>query len=222
MAGQLTAMNGASTRPERSCSIWAMKSLPEPLSPVISTDAEDGAMRSTRSVTRRMTGERLMTRLSCPKSASLRRSRVTSLRISLRSAMCATSEAQAVEIHRLGEEVEGALADRLHRILDRAVTGQHDEAEPRIRHTHLPEQVESTGSGRHEEIAHHRFRPPRLDQRQRLGRARSAARLVSPFQKVIAQAFRGGEMIIDDEDAHARYLLPTDHVIFPSEEILPS
>ena len=113
----------------------------------------------------------------------------------------AEQELEPIDVHRLGEEVEGALADRLHRLLDGAEAGEHDEADPGIAPAHLAQQGEAAGAGGHHEIGDHGVRPPGVEQLRGLRHAGGDADLVPPLLQIVAQALGRGAVVVHDHDS---------------------
>src|SRR4029453_10761244 len=106
-AARLTGMNGPSAFGDSSCSRRAIISLPVPLSPCTSTVVSSRATLRTRSMTWRMT--------ALVPVGDLRRQRLDLAAEILLLAGVAHQRAQRVVLEVLGDEVVGALLDRLYR-----------------------------------------------------------------------------------------------------------
>ena len=95
---------------------------------------------------------------------------------------------QRAQLDRLGEEVLGALLDRLHREVDRAVAGQHDQRHRRVERAQPRQQVERVAVGQRSSRA--RPRPAARHWNDSRGRAQ-AVRLVRPRTRA-ARSTRAG------------------------------
>ena len=107
----------------------ATTSLPQPAGPLISTREPVGATRSTPArsplIARAVAGQHRLRPGAQPQLGVLARQR-------RRFQRAAHHQQQPVRLERLLDEVVGALLDRLHRHLDRAVAGDHHHRHLRL------------------------------------------------------------------------------------------
>ena len=128
MAAQLILMNGLALRDEFSCSARATSSLPVPDSPVIST--VDG-VSATFSMTRVDLLDAPASRPMIPKRAARRRGlrsrrAASAPRERVRACSAFSTMPDLLLVEGLVDVVEGAELERLDRVVDRAVRGDHD------------------------------------------------------------------------------------------------
>ena len=140
----LTVTIGRAARGESAWIAWATSPLPVPFSPVISTLASEGAVRSMSSMTGFIAGDRAISGGAPSKRQARRAFELTAA--AQRPAqfhLCSDDGEQPGVVPRLLHEVAGAAAHRLDRHIDARPGGQHDDRQRRVLGLQACQQIEA-------------------------------------------------------------------------------
>ncbi len=146
---RLTATSGRAARGEAAWSHWATTSLPVPCSPLISTFASDAATRSMSWSTGRIAGG-LGDQLGRAVAAEQPVLALEPAGVAERAAQLdlgAQRGEQPVVVPRLLDEVAGAAAHRLHRLLHAAPGGHHHRRQGGVEGLELGDQLQALAAG---------------------------------------------------------------------------
>ena len=146
---RLTATSGRAARGEAAWSHWATTSLPVPCSPLTSTFASDAATRSMSWSTGRIAGG-LGDQLRCAVPAEqpvLALQPAGAAERAPQLDLGAQGGEQPVVVPRLLDEIAGAPAHRLHRLLHAAPGGHHHGRQGGVEGLELGDQLQSLAAG---------------------------------------------------------------------------
>ncbi len=182
-----------------------MRSLPVPLSPVISTVVRVGAMRSTRSSMPRIAAL-LPTRFSSSSAETRAFNRRFSLTSSCFSSAFSTKRGQLGRIERLGHEIVGARTHRLDGVGQSGVRRDQDHLGGRAALLGGSEHIETRTVGHGEIREHHRERLGALGDGFRRGaKSRGAGDHESlPFEQDL-QHLPETRLVVDHQDLARRW-----------------
>ena len=119
---------------------------------------------------------------------------------------------QRRQLDRLGEELLGALLDRLHRQVDRAVRGEHQDHHVRIELAQAVDGVHRLAVRQHV-VEDHRVRPRLHQQRARLLEALRLLDVETPPLEKVSDGEANGRIVVDDEDLAAQHGVSSTHHI---------
>ena len=128
-------------------------------------------------------------------------------------------EGEVVYVDGLGEEIEGAEAHGLDRVLDGAVPGEYDDGEPRITSSDGAEEFLAREPG-HLEVGDDQVHLARLHGPEPLGAVGRGLHGVAVETQGLGEAFPNILLVVDDEDAKSHNASPCSFPVRPGEEMM--